>query len=292
LPRNRDGFAGGRRRGARIAVEAGYYQVPRETDQSDLAEQLNISHQALSERLRRATGALIEDALLVGAVEAYWLLTQATEYMCSLPKSGVMSAPATGEGASDTREAIMAATYRALCKHGYANLTMQAIADEFEMTKAVLHYHYDTKEQLLAAFLEYLLARFTDRLDVDGDDPNARLDALIDELLLGLGENDENHEFHTALLELRAQAPHDATFREQLTANYDFLTELLTTVIDDGIEQGVFRETDAERLATLILATMLGGRVNHITLDREEAALDVRDALEAAVLADLRKETD
>jgi predicted DNA binding protein len=49
------------------AVEAGYYQVPRETDQSELADQLNISHQALSERLRRATGALIEDALLVGA---------------------------------------------------------------------------------------------------------------------------------------------------------------------------------------------------------------------------------
>ena len=52
------------------ALEAGYYQVPRATDQSELAEQLDISHQALSERLRRATGALIEDALLVGAVEA------------------------------------------------------------------------------------------------------------------------------------------------------------------------------------------------------------------------------
>jgi predicted DNA binding protein len=51
------------------AVEAGYYDVPRRTDQSDLADELGISHQALSERLRRATGALIEDALMVGAVE-------------------------------------------------------------------------------------------------------------------------------------------------------------------------------------------------------------------------------
>jgi AcrR family transcriptional regulator len=192
---------------------------------------------------------------------------------------------------SDTREEIMAATYRALCKHGYANLTMQAIADEFEKTKAVLHYHYDTKEQLLAAFLEYILDRFTDRLAVDDDDPSERLDALIDELLLGLGA-EESHEFHTALLELRAQAPHNATFREQLTANYDFLTDLLTTVIDDGIEQEVFHDADAERLATLILATMLGGRVHHITLDREATVLDVRDALEAEVLAGLRKNTE
>lgn len=52
------------------ALEAGYYEVPRRTDQSDLADRLEISHQALSERLRRATGALVEDALLVGAVEA------------------------------------------------------------------------------------------------------------------------------------------------------------------------------------------------------------------------------
>lgn len=185
----------------------------------------------------------------------------------------------------------MAATYRALCKHGYANLTMQAIADEFEKTKAVLHYHYDTKDQLLAAFLEYILDRFMDRLDVDDDDPDARLNALIDELLLGLGnESDESHEFHTALLELRTQAPHNAAFREQLTANYDLLLDMLTAVIDDGIEQGVFHEVDAKRLATLILATMLGGRVHHVTLDREEAALDVRDALEAEVLTNLRKE--
>lgn len=52
------------------ALVEGYYQVPRETEQSELADELGISHQALSERLRRATGALIEDALLVGAVQA------------------------------------------------------------------------------------------------------------------------------------------------------------------------------------------------------------------------------
>jgi predicted DNA binding protein len=52
------------------AVTEGYYQVPRDTDLSDLADELDISHQALSERLRRATGALVEDALLVGAVQA------------------------------------------------------------------------------------------------------------------------------------------------------------------------------------------------------------------------------
>jgi predicted DNA binding protein len=52
------------------AQDAGYYEVPRDTELSDLADELGISHQALSERLRRATGALVEDALLVGATAA------------------------------------------------------------------------------------------------------------------------------------------------------------------------------------------------------------------------------
>lgn len=47
------------------AAERGYYSVPREINQDELADALGISHQALSERLRRATLHLIETALLV-----------------------------------------------------------------------------------------------------------------------------------------------------------------------------------------------------------------------------------
>lgn len=47
------------------SCEQGYYEIPREIDQVELATTLDISHQALSERLRRGTGNLIENALVV-----------------------------------------------------------------------------------------------------------------------------------------------------------------------------------------------------------------------------------
>ena len=47
------------------AYEAGYYRIPRSIDGTALADEFGISHQALSERLRRATDALIENTLLV-----------------------------------------------------------------------------------------------------------------------------------------------------------------------------------------------------------------------------------
>lgn len=47
------------------AVEEGYYDVPRDVNAQELADQLGISHQALSERFRRATKNLVNSTLLV-----------------------------------------------------------------------------------------------------------------------------------------------------------------------------------------------------------------------------------
>jgi predicted DNA binding protein len=54
----------------RRAGEAGYFEIPRGIDQEDLADELGISHQALSERLRRGIDALVEDTILVGTAES------------------------------------------------------------------------------------------------------------------------------------------------------------------------------------------------------------------------------
>lgn len=45
------------------AFEAGYFQVPRERTLDDVADDLGISHQALSERIRRGHQALVEHTL-------------------------------------------------------------------------------------------------------------------------------------------------------------------------------------------------------------------------------------
>ncbi|MFC5367597.1 helix-turn-helix domain-containing protein [Salinirubrum litoreum] len=47
-----------------IAYEAGYFDVPRNATQSELAERLGLSRSGVSQRLRRATAALVEQLLL------------------------------------------------------------------------------------------------------------------------------------------------------------------------------------------------------------------------------------
>jgi predicted DNA binding protein len=48
------------------AFERGYYEVPRQAQLDEIAEDSDVSHQALSERLRRGHGRLIENTLATG----------------------------------------------------------------------------------------------------------------------------------------------------------------------------------------------------------------------------------
>jgi predicted DNA binding protein len=51
------------------AARRGYFSVPQEVTLAELADEAGVSHQALSERLRRATEALVEDTLMIGYAE-------------------------------------------------------------------------------------------------------------------------------------------------------------------------------------------------------------------------------
>ena len=48
-----------------VANERGYFDVPRRVTTRELAAELSVSHQALSERLRRATGNLVDSTLSI-----------------------------------------------------------------------------------------------------------------------------------------------------------------------------------------------------------------------------------
>ncbi|MFC6766835.1 TetR/AcrR family transcriptional regulator [Natrinema soli] len=175
-------------------------------------------------------------------------------------------------------EAIMQATYRALCKHGYADLTMKAIAEETGKSKAILHYYYDTKQDLLVAFLEYLLESFHEKVQLrDDENPAAQLTTILEKLVFG---PDDYKEFQTAMLELRSQAPYRDAYRAQLRANDEELTALLAGIIERGIEDGVFQDVDPDRTATYLLSTIDGARTRRIVLDDDDVLTTVNEELQ------------
>ena len=187
----------------------------------------------------------------------------------------------------DTHDAIMAATYRALCEHGYAHLTMQDIADEFDKSRSLLHYHYDTKEELLLVFLDRIIGWVGDRLaESDTEEPLERLEEFVDKFVIDPGE-EKRETFALALLELRVQAAHNAAFREKLAAHYAENVDVVAGIVADGIEAGVFREVDPRRVGETVYTALVGARMYQVTMGAGEATLRTRDALAEFVVDDL-----
>jgi len=155
----------------------------------------------------------------------------------------------------------MRATYRALCAHGYADLTMQDIADEAPVSKAALHYHYDSKRGLLSAFGAYISERFLTRVRAADDpaaDPRERLSAVFDAALSPPGEADQR-DFQRTLLELKAQAPHEPGFRDHIQQTDEGFRSLVAGIVADGVETGVFRADVDPGSTAQFVATVIGG---------------------------------
>lgn len=167
----------------------------------------------------------------------------------------------------ETREAVMAATHRALCTHGFADLTTQRIADEWGKSKAALHYHYDTKEELLRTFLDHLLAKFESRLACESADPRVRLDAFVDAVFAPVEADDDSREFAVALLEIKAQAPYSETYRDRLAALDERMRETVAGAVRDGIEAGHFGDADPDDVARFVVTAINGAHVREVALD-------------------------
>lgn len=190
---------------------------------------------------------------------------------------------------ADTRAAIMQATYRALCEHGYAGLTIQRIGDEFPKSKSLLYHHYDGKDALLVEFLSFMLRRFEATIpDREYEDARDQLTAIFDHTL-PRDPAPERAQFRAAMVELRAQATTNRAYRTHFTRNDRFFRERFAAVVRRGIEEGVLREVDPDRVAAMVVATIHGAMQEEATTNGAESA-HVREELRAYVRSQLLAE--
>lgn len=188
-----------------------------------------------------------------------------------------------GPAPNETHAEMMRATYDALRKHGYSELTVQRIGDEFSKSKSLIYQHYGSKDELLVALLEHLLEELEASVPTDAvDAPRERLLRIVDYALPESLEP-EHADFMVALETLRGQAPHDDEYRDQFAEINAVHRAHVADVVRDGIEDGTFRDVDPERAAGFVVATIHGARNQRVTTGSHDPVLDARHELEAYV---------
>ncbi|WP_210423561.1 TetR/AcrR family transcriptional regulator [Halorussus marinus] len=192
--------------------------------------------------------------------------------------------------APDTREAIMEATFRALSEHGYSDLRVRDIGEEFEKSRTLIHYHFDGKHDLISSFLEYLIGQYESQSKLgDDENPWEALDGRIDQCLLGpeLGERFDHWERMKVYHELFAQAQHNEAHREAFNEHYEVIRGNIEHVLRAGIERGSFRAVDVEDTSQFITDVIHAARARRISLDHDDAPEQAKRAIAAFVYPSL-----
>ena len=89
----------------------------------------------------------------------------------------------TKRSRTERRQQIIDATIEVLAMRGYARITLTEIAQYADLSQALVNFHFETKDQLLADTLEYLAeeyrANWSGALERVAPDPASRLDAIV-----------------------------------------------------------------------------------------------------------------
>lgn len=185
---------------------------------------------------------------------------------------------------------VMEATMRTLADEGYSGFTMRKVAARTDVSKSTLHYRYDTKEGLLASFLEYNAASNEALFKSVADKPPLeRLVAILDANLDAI-EEPEIEGLLPAYLELHANAARTETFRETIWESERRYRDELEAILEAGIEAGTFRDVDPAATATLLIAVPDSAGLTQHTLGDENVVERLRTALNELLFESLLAE--
>ena len=171
---------------------------------------------------------------------------------------------------------LIEATITALGRYGYAKLTLNHVASLAGLSPGIVNFHFRSKEQLLAATLEYLVEEYeafwTHALAAAGDSAVAKLEAMI-EADFHLEVN--SLEKVTVWYAFWAEAQANPGYRERIARQEARYFEDIRALFQRLIEEGGYRGISADAVSYGITAMMDGfwfdQMIDPASFDREDA---------------------
>ena len=168
--------------------------------------------------------------------------------------------------AEEARTRILVAAADCLVRDGLAGVRMAGIAKAAGVSSGLLHYHFDTKDQLFAAVLDHC-SRISDRLteqalDRAGTEPAERLATFLDRCLPSDDKLRRDWLVWQELDLLTMRRPRLAAVSTDL---YDTIYRAVAAILREGVASGVFdvpaHDVPAVAEAVVALCDGLGSRV-------------------------------
>ncbi|HKV54430.1 MAG TPA: helix-turn-helix domain-containing protein [Candidatus Binataceae bacterium] len=177
--------------------------------------------------------------------------------------------------AQDSRDEILKAATKLFADRGFHETSMAEVARAAGVSKALIFWHFKTKEELFVAVLGRLLEPYViDFAEEAGAlDEKAQILKLIESYLLFVRDNASSIRFFVAQMQRDERTPDSLS--SQVLALYDGYRTLLTDLIARAQEKTVCsREFTAPAAVAFLLAALNGLLLGHLFLGSQGADLE------------------
>ena len=165
-------------------------------------------------------------------------------------------------------------------ERGYGECSLQDIADAVGIARPSLYHYFESKEEILANLVERtseIREAIIARIEAMESGPLERLRALIREVGTSTSSNPAS-----LRLTLDASGALPDEVRRRDVKSRRILFELLTDILADGMDRGVFRTTNERETAAILIAAITGlqyREIGGVRLESESAVGLLEDVL-------------
>jgi len=174
------------------------------------------------------------------------------------------------------REAFLDVAQRLVQAKGFESMSIQDVLDELDASKGAFYHYFDSKQALLEAVVE----RFADVAIADLapvlNDPKVPALRKLERFFARIARRKaEQKELMLAIIEIW-NSDGNAIVREKLRRlTVSRMVPLLSAVINQGIDEGVFQVASPDETATVFVSLMLGFQqlANDYFIARQEGTI-------------------
>jgi TetR/AcrR family fatty acid metabolism transcriptional regulator len=174
------------------------------------------------------------------------------------PDTLIQASDRDGEALAPKQAHLIRSAYKVMGEKGLGRLSLQDVADEAGVSKAILPYYFESKENLILLTMRWVLARVAQRIReaiARANSAESKVSAMIEAIFVS-GES--NRRFYLVFFDFLGYAARDDRFGEVSTTFHEICNGLYAEVVRLGQEEGVFNGTDAREAATVVRALVDG----------------------------------
>ena len=191
-------------------------------------------------------------------------------------------------GKRSARERILAAAAGQIAREGIDGVRIARIAMEARVSTALVHYHFETRDALLAEALDYSYSHAGDARISSGELPAAshaeRLDSMIGQCLPTTPSLEQDWVLWVELWLRAARHPELRPVAEELYAR---LHAWFRDEIAAGVDDGEFARCDPDEVTDRLLALLDGYGIRTLIGDGAIPLERAREAVSGALARDL-----